>query len=225
MNFSQKDGHIRAVVPSVPVPSRRVGFGFEFRAHEAARASNVQRRERSRGRGSSHVFSLSQIAFVNSDGCIDRQPPSQADPAQSLVDADAPGPSSSLKRLTSISSIVSSRGPKPKSTKTARETVHSNSDVGTDVRVIRRRGSDIRDEQDSGDPLSSSDVPSNSVSPSVFLKPSGVDEPPGLKGPSKPVDREVNREVPKSSIKRGRDLASDRPLSEGKKRKKKQQQE
>ena len=102
--------------------------------------------------------------------------------------------------------------------------VHGQYDVGTDVSRVGppppRRGSDLEDEQPSGDP-------SNSVGPSVFLKPSGVDEPQSLKDPSKPVDRDVNRDGPtKSSIKRGRDLASDLPLSEGKKkRKKKQQQE
>jgi hypothetical protein len=156
-------------------------------------------------------------------------------PPVDLAQADAePGPSiDKFKRPQSISAAVSSRGHQPKSTKTARELIHNKSDVGTDFSVERRgkdlllrSDSDIRDEQRPSDDLPSSSEKPAAADHSFFLKPSGVDDPPSFQDTTKPLDPSINHNAPpKTSNKRERDLTSDRPHPEGKKRKKKKQRE
>jgi hypothetical protein len=159
---------------------------------------------------------------------VDSAPPEQAE-----VHAEKEaGPSSNFKRPTSISSIMASRGQKPNLTKSARETILSISDVGTDLHA-GRRGKDVA-RSDSGFPptlderhvdhlQSSSD---GLRAKTLFLKPSGVDEPQNLKKSAKPPDLSVTLgKDGHMSFKRERDLAADRPSSENKKRKKKAKKE
>jgi hypothetical protein len=142
-------------------------------------------------------------------------------PEDETTEFDAPQDVNDSKRPMSISAIVASRGKHTKiSTKTAREMIYSNSGVGVDLRASR---SDVTSgPDDSARPQPPRPEPTLPDTLPMFLKPSGVDDPAESNKPVTSTAQGITSDKGSNIVvKRERDLASDRTLLEGKKRKKK----